>query len=71
MDALASLVSRSDREIMDRLDHLAQRDHETNAEIVAHLVLMEDRRIHLDQGYPSLFIYWCARQSLGGEDAMM
>jgi hypothetical protein len=61
MDALESLVSLSDQEIVDRLDRLAERDRSLGAEIVAHLIVVETRRIHLDWGYPSLFAYCTER----------
>jgi len=64
---LASLVSLSDRELVDSLDRVAERDRATNAEIIAHLVLIEDRRIHLDWGYPSLFVY-CTERLRFSED---
>jgi len=36
---------------------LIQRGNALNAEVLAHLAELDERRLHLEHGYPSLFAY--------------
>jgi hypothetical protein len=53
----ASLRLLSDAEIVAGLRDLAARERDATAEIVAHLVELEKRDLHLKAGYGSLFVY--------------
>jgi hypothetical protein len=54
---LSSLARLSDSELVARVKHLAGRERETMAEIIAHLGEIEARNIYLRAGYKSLFEY--------------
>lgn len=54
---LGDIRTRSDIEVVTTLDELAQTDRQTGAEIVAHLVIVKERGIHLDMGFSSLVDY--------------
>jgi 5-methylcytosine-specific restriction endonuclease McrA len=53
----------SDDELLSKLDGFAACDRRLNAEIVAHLAEVDMRKLHLDQGYASLYVY--ANERLG------
>lgn len=57
MNLLEPLRLLPDQELVSALDDLARRDRRTGAEIVAHLVIVAERRIHLDLAYSSLVEY--------------
>src|SRR6187431_1906781 len=57
---MTDLRTLSDSELVDSLRNLETRHRQTMAAIVAHLIEMEERRLHLRLGYSSLFDY-CQR----------
>ena len=57
MNSLDALRALSDRDVVSSLDSLAERDRRTGAAIVAHLLVVAERSIHLDLGYSSLVEY--------------
>ena len=61
MGALESLRTLSDQQLTVSLEELARLDRKTAAEIVAHLVVVKERSIHLDLGYSSLVEYCTER----------
>ena len=62
-DILASLTRLSDAELVARLKGLVARDHDLNAQLVAHLAELDTRDVFLREGYASLFVY--CRDALG------
>ena len=61
MGALETLRALSDQQVTESLDELTRLDRKTAAAIVAHLVVVKERSIHLDQGYSSLVEYCTER----------
>jgi hypothetical protein len=58
MKALATADALSDQDLLIRLDHLAGRERETVAELVAHLAALDERpSLYAAKGYSSLFAY--------------
>src|SRR5450631_912352 len=57
------LLSVKNAELLAGLSRLVQRGNELTAEVLAHLAELEERRLHLQLGFPSLFAY-CV-QALG------
>ena len=53
----ASLAGVPDRELLHALGALICRDRQVEADLLAHLGEVEARRLHLEQGYPSMFAY--------------
>jgi hypothetical protein len=53
----------SDDELLSKLDGFAACDRRLNAQIVAHLAEVDMRKLHLDHGYASLYVY--ANERLG------
>src|SRR5688500_15665994 len=56
-ELLISAHALSDDELLARLPHLAARERGATAELIAHLVELETRNLHVAAGYPSTFIY--------------
>ena len=57
-DTLLSLAARlTDDELLDRVSALAKCEREATVELVAHLVELDARKLHVAQGYGSLFSY--------------
>src|SRR5439155_20825900 len=54
---LSSLALLSDSELVTRVKHLAGREREAMAEIIAHLGEIEARNLYAREGYKSLFEY--------------
>jgi hypothetical protein len=52
-----SLQSLSDNQLLERLTVLVAQSRTVTSEVVLHLVEVEDRRLHLALGFPSLFAY--------------
>jgi 5-methylcytosine-specific restriction endonuclease McrA len=52
-----------DEDLLSKLDGFAACDRRLNAQIVAHLAEVYMRKLHLDQGYTSLYVY--ANERLG------
>ena len=57
MNTLDCLRQMPDCDLVASLDDLARRDRETSAAILAHLVVVVERSIHLDCGYASIIEY--------------
>jgi hypothetical protein len=58
MNVLATADALSDQDLLTRLDHLAGRERETVAELVAHLAALDERpSLYAAKGYSSLFVY--------------
>jgi 5-methylcytosine-specific restriction endonuclease McrA len=51
------LARLSDQELIARTKHLAARECEATAELVASIAEIEQRRLYLAEGYSSLFVY--------------
>ncbi|HEX3850338.1 MAG TPA: hypothetical protein VHW01_05190, partial [Polyangiaceae bacterium] len=51
------LLSVKNAELLAELSQLVQRGNELTAEVLAHLTELEERRLHLQLGFPSLFAY--------------
>jgi HNH endonuclease len=76
-DSLASMESGAfwelgdvtDRELQAELAQLLANGARTEARIIAHLAAVEERRLHLEAGHPSLFDYCCRRLGLSENEA--
>jgi hypothetical protein len=51
------LLSVKNADLLAGLSRLVQRGNELTAEVLAHLAEIEERRLHLQLGFPSLFAY--------------
>ena len=47
----------SDQELIARVKDLAQREREATAVLIAHLAVLDERRLYLEEGCSSLFTY--------------
>src|SRR6185295_996625 len=56
-------------ELQRELIRLLANGSHTEARILAHLAAVEDRRLHLEAGSPSLFDYCCKRLGLSENEA--
>lgn len=54
---LASVAQLTNDELLARVKHLAAREREATSSLVAHLVELDKRRLHLAEGCSSLFTY--------------
>ncbi len=55
---MLSVVARlSNQELVARVKHLAQREREVTASLIAHLAELDERRLYLAEGCSSLFTY--------------
>jgi 5-methylcytosine-specific restriction endonuclease McrA len=52
-----SIVLLSDRELLDATRHMVERESRTTAELLALLAELDARKLHLSEGYSSLFTY--------------
>jgi hypothetical protein len=57
---LASIAALSDTRLLAQVKHLAQHERKATATLVAHLAVLDERRLYLGEGCSSLFSY-CAR----------
>jgi hypothetical protein len=57
---LASIAALSDTRLLAQVKHLAQHEREATAKLVAHLAVLDERRLYLGEGCASLFTY-CTR----------
>src|SRR5476651_1731273 len=57
MGNIYRLVGLKNSELLAGLSELVQRSNAISAEELAHLAELEDRMLHLDLGFPSLFAY--------------
>lgn len=58
--SFAEIEKLSDRELLARIQVLADREREATAALIAHLSIMDERRLYLSEGCSSLFTY-CLR----------
>ena len=63
------LGALSDAELVAGLNRVVGSGRRLLAELLAHLCEVEDRRLHLDAGYPSLFAYCMARLGFTEDEA--
>ena len=68
-DLFWKLDTLSDPALLDGLNRIVGRGRRALAELIAHLCEVENRRLHLDAGYPSMFAYCVARLGLGEDEA--
>jgi hypothetical protein len=54
---LSVVTQLSNDELLTRLRHLAEREREATATLIAHLAELDQRRLYLAEGYSSLFSY--------------
>jgi 5-methylcytosine-specific restriction endonuclease McrA len=54
---IAQATNLSDRELLGQLERLAQREREATAALIAHLAVMDERRLYLTEGFSCLFLY--------------
>jgi hypothetical protein len=54
---LASIAALSDTRLLAQVKHLAQHEREATATLVAHLAVLDERRLYLGEGCSSLFAY--------------
>src|SRR5690349_3986586 len=66
---LLKLDALSDAEIVEGLYRVVGSGRQLLAELLAHLCEVEERRLHLDAGYPSLFAYCTARLGFTEDEA--
>src|SRR3990172_5448345 len=59
-DFLSTAEQLSDQELLARVKVLAEREREATVALIAHLAVMDERRLYLGQGFSSMFIY-CRR----------
>jgi hypothetical protein len=58
--SLSEIGKLSDRELLARVQTLADREREVTAAFITHLAVMDERRLYLGEGCSSLFTY-CLR----------
>jgi 5-methylcytosine-specific restriction endonuclease McrA len=54
---IADASKLSDRELLEEIERLAQREREATAALIAHLAVMDERRLYLSEGFSCLFTY--------------
>jgi hypothetical protein len=54
---LSAVAQLSNTELLARVTHLAEREREATAALIAHLAELDARRLYLAEGYSSLFTY--------------
>src|SRR3970040_1740556 len=54
---LSAVVQLSDTELIAQVRHLAEREREATASLIAHLAELDERRLYLAEGCSSLFTY--------------
>jgi hypothetical protein len=67
--SFSNLGALSDAELVEGLYRVVGSGWRLLAELLAHLCEVEDRRLHLDAGYPSLFAYCVARLGFTEDEA--
>src|SRR5262249_25926733 len=68
MCTVDSLRALSDEELLHQLDELVGEERKLTSRIVAHLALLDERKLFLDLGYESLLAY-CVERLRFSEDA--
>jgi hypothetical protein len=61
MTTRSRLVGMRNEELLNALSLLVRRGIELTSDLLAHLAEVDERRLHLDLGFPSLFAY-CTRE---------
>ncbi|MBI3997981.1 MAG: hypothetical protein HY355_03030, partial [Armatimonadetes bacterium] len=56
-EMLARVARLSDYDLLARVKDLAQREREATVALIVHLAEIDERRLYLAEGYPSLFTY--------------
>lgn len=56
-DMLASLAGLSNDDLLTQVKRLAQSEREATATLIGRLAVLDERRLYLGEGYPSLFSY--------------
>lgn len=56
-DVLARVALISDYDLLAQVKNLAQREREATVALIVHLAELDERRLYLAEGYPSLFKY--------------
>jgi hypothetical protein len=56
-DMLSEAARLSDQDLLARVQFLARREREATAALIAHLAVLDERRLYLAEGCPRLFIY--------------
>ncbi|HEY3246974.1 MAG TPA: HNH endonuclease [bacterium] len=56
-DILSRAAQLSDRELLAKVEALARQERETIATLIAHLAVLDERRLYLSEGCSSLFTY--------------
>lgn len=54
---IAHVTTLSDRELLGQIECLAQSEREATAALIAHLAVMDERRLYLGAGFSCLFAY--------------
>jgi hypothetical protein len=69
VDALWKLAAHSDRELLEGLRVRVGNGRQLTAEVLAHLGEVEERRLHLQAGYGSMFAYCVSRLGMSEDEA--
>jgi len=56
-DIITRVARLSDQDLLAKVNDLAQRERDATVALVAHLAELDERRLYLAEGYPSLFKY--------------
>jgi hypothetical protein len=56
-DILSRAAQLSDRELLAKVELLANQERETDAALIGHLAVLDERRLYLSEGCSSLFTY--------------
>ena len=64
MDLLAT-SHFSDNALLHDLKRRAADDSTSTAVLLSRIAEVDDRKLYLREGYPSMFGYWCSQQHVG------
>ena len=65
-----SLATVGDRDLLERLRALVERDRATTAELLAHIGEVDARRLYVPAAYPSMYLY-CVHELRLSEDSAL
>src|SRR5262245_53704962 len=68
-DGFWNLEHLSDAQLLESLGSVLRTQHRTLAELVAHLADVEERRLHLEAAYSSMFAYCVGRLGMSEDEA--
>jgi hypothetical protein len=54
---MKTMNNLSDRELLNRFEQLVRKEHDVTLEILPHLLEVEQRKLYLELGYPSIYRY--------------